>query len=159
MKRPLLIGIIALILDQLTKTLVDKFIDYASSVNVISFLDFFNIVNVRNTGASFSMFQGRNSLFALMVFLFLSAVSIWLYKNWNKIRKVQRYAFCLVISGGLGNLIDRLLRGAVVDFLDFGINSLRWPAFNVADSCIFIAAVIIFVDILMFSKRQKEEKV
>lgn len=159
MKRPLLVGIIALILDQLTKTLVDKFIDYASSVNVISFLDFFNIVNIRNTGASFSMFQGRNSLFALMVFLFLLAVSIWLYKNWNKIRKVQRYAFCLVISGGLGNLIDRLLRGAVVDFLDFGINSLRWPAFNVADSCIFIAAVIIFVDILMFSKRQKEEKV
>lgn len=159
MKRPLLIGIIALILDQLTKTLVDKFIDYASSVNVISFLDFFNIVNIRNTGVSFSMFQGRNSLFALMVFLFLPAVSIWLYKNWNKIRKVQRYAFCLVISGGLGNLIDRLLRGAVVDFLDFGINSLRWPAFNVADSCVFIAAVIIFVDILMFSKRQKEEKV
>ena len=159
MKRPLLIGIIAFILDQLTKTLVDRFIDYASTVNVISFLDFFNIVNIRNTGASFSMLQGRNSLFAFIVFLFLPVISVWLYKNWNKIHKVQRYAFCLVISGGLGNLIDRLLRGAVVDFLDFGINSLRWPAFNVADSCIFIAAVLIFVDILIFSRQKKEKKV
>jgi signal peptidase II len=88
------------------------------------------------------------------VFLFLTALLGWLYKNWNKLRKIQIHAFCLIISGGLGNLTDRLLRGAVVDFLDFGINSLRWPAFNVADSCIFIAEVLILADILI-SGRQK----
>ncbi|MDR0800870.1 MAG: signal peptidase II [Endomicrobium sp.] len=154
MKAPFLIGIIMFILDQLTKILVDKFISYASSVNIISFLDFFNIVNVHNTGAAFSIFRGRNSFFALIVFLFLTVLSGWLYKNWNKLHKIQIYAFCLIISGGLGNLTDRLLRGAVVDFLDFGINSLRWPAFNVADSCIFIASVLILADILV-SGRQK----
>jgi signal peptidase II len=153
-KTPFLIGIIMFVLDQLTKKLVDKFINHASSVNVISFFDFFNIVNVHNTGAAFSIFDGRNTFFALIVFLFLTALSIWFYKNYNKLHKIQIYAFYLIISGGLGNLTDRLLRGAVVDFLDFGINSLRWPAFNVADSCIFIAAVLILVDILV-SGRQK----
>jgi signal peptidase II len=153
-KTPFLIGIIVFILDQLTKILVGRFVSYASSVNVISFLNFFNIVNVHNTGAAFSIFPGRNSFFSLVVFLFLTVLSGWLYKNWNKLHKIQIYAFCLIISGGLGNLTDRLLRGAVVDFLDFGINSLRWPAFNVADSCIFIAAVLILAYILI-SGRQK----
>jgi signal peptidase II len=147
-------GVIVFILDQLTKILVGRFISYDSSINVISFLNFFNIVNVHNTGAAFSIFRGRNSFFSIIVFLFLTVLSVWFYKNWDKLRKIQIYAFFLIVSGGAGNLADRLLRGAVVDFLDFGINSLRWPAFNVADSCIFIAEVLIFVDILT-SGRQK----
>jgi len=153
-KTPFLIGIIVFILDQITKVLVGKFISYAFSVNVISFLNFFNIVNVHNTGVAFSIFHGRNSFFSLIVFLFLTALSRWFYKNWKELRKIQIYAFCLIISGGVGNLTDRLLRGAVVDFLDFGINSLRWPAFNIADSCIFIAVILILADILI-SGRQK----
>jgi signal peptidase II len=154
MKTPFLIAIIVFILDQLTKILVGRFVSYASSINVISFLNFFNIVNVHNTGMAFSIFRDRNSFFLFIVFLFLTALSGWFYKNWNKLHKIQVYAFWLIISGGVGNLTDRLLRGAVVDFLDFGINSLRWPAFNVADSCIFIAGVLILVDILI-SGRQK----
>jgi signal peptidase II len=153
-KTPFWVGIIVFILDQFTKILVGRFVSYGYSVNVISFLNFFNIVNIHNTGAAFSIFRGRNSFFSLIVFLFLTALSGWLYKNWNKLHKIQIYAFCLIISGGLGNLTDRLLCGAVVDFLDFGINSLRWPAFNVADSCIFIAAILILTDILI-SGRQK----
>ncbi|MDR2860645.1 MAG: signal peptidase II [Elusimicrobiota bacterium] len=152
MKTPFLIGIIMFILDQFTKILVDKFVSYASSVNVISFLGFFNIVNVHNTGVAFSIFSGRNSFLALSMFLFLTALSGWVYKSWKSLRKIQIYAFYLIISGGLGNLTDRLLRGAVVDFLDFGINSLRWPAFNVADSCIFIAGVLILADVLIFGR-------
>jgi signal peptidase II len=154
LKTPLLIGIIVFVLDQLTKILVDKFVNYASSVNVISFLDFFNIVNVHNTGVAFSIFRGRNSFFALIMVLFLATLSVWFYKNWNKLHKIQIYAFYLIISGGVGNLTDRLLRGAVVDFLDFGINSLRWPAFNVADSFIFIAVVLILADILVSGKQK-----
>jgi signal peptidase II len=81
---------------------------------------------------------------------------MWLCKNWSKIHEIQRYAFCLVITGGFGNLIDRVLRGAVVDFLDFGINSLRWPAFNIADSCICIAMALILIDILFCSHEVKD---
>jgi signal peptidase II len=70
MKMPFLIGIIMFILDQFAKILVDKFVSYASSVNVISFLNFFNIVNVHNTGAAFSIFRGRNFFFRLLCFCF-----------------------------------------------------------------------------------------
>jgi len=148
MKKILLLGVVTLILDQFTKFLVDKLVDYGSCVNVIPFFNFFNITNVHNTGIVFGMFKGRNFLFVLIVFSLLVIVSLWLYKNWDRIHKTQKYAFCLIISGGLGNLIDRLLRNAVIDFLDFGINYLRWPSFNIADSCIFVAMILIFIEVL-----------
>jgi signal peptidase II len=153
MKKILSLGIAMFILDQFTKFLVDKFVDYGSCINIIPFFNFFNITNVRNTGITFGMFKGNNLLFSLLVFLFLIIISLWLYKNWIKIHKTQKYAFCLIISGGLGNLIDRLLRNEVVDFLDFGINYLRWPSFNIADSCIFVAMVLIFADILNLKRK------
>jgi signal peptidase II len=155
MKKPCLLGIVIVILDQVTKFLIDKFVGYGSSINVVPFLDFFNIVNFRNTGMAFSMFEGRNSLFFVTNFLLLLGLSLFLYKNFSKMNKVLQYAFCLIIGGGLGNLIDRLFRGAVVDFLDFGINSARWPSFNIADSSISIAGFLIFINILLLIKRRK----
>jgi signal peptidase II len=142
------------ILDQFTKFFADKFIMRGSRTSIISFLNFFNIVNCRNTGIEFGMFQGKNFIFSVVVFLLLSGLLLWLYKNWNKINKIQQYAFCLIFSGGLGNFIDRLFRGAVVDFLDFGINSKRWPSFNIADSCICIAICLIFTNLLISRKRK-----
>jgi signal peptidase II len=152
MKKELVLCGILIVLDQLTKFLVDKFINYASFVNIIPFYDFFNITNIRNSGMAFGMFQGKNFLFSLLIILLLFILSVWLYDSWNGIRKIQRYAACLIIAGGVGNLTDRLLRGSVVDFLDFGINRLRWPTFNIADSCVFIAVFIIFAEILTPNK-------
>ena len=62
--------------------------------------------------------------------------------------------FAFIISGGIGNFVDRICRGAVVDFLDFGIGYLRWPSFNIADSCIFIAVCIMVFDILVLNKQK-----
>jgi signal peptidase II len=152
-RNPILFGLVILILDQFTKFLVDKFIMYASILNIISFVDFFNITNVRNTGTAFSVFQDKNLLFSIIVSFLLLGLSIWLYKNWSKINRLQHYAFCLVVMAGLGNFIDRLFRGAVVDFLDFGIYSLRCPAFNIADSCICIATSIIVIDAFIFNSK------
>jgi signal peptidase II len=155
MKKPCLLGIVVIILDQATKFLIDKFVDYGSSINIVSFLNFFNIVNFSNTGVAFSMFQGRNFLLSIINFLLLLTLSLLLYKNFNKINKILQYAFCLVIGGGLGNLTDRLFRGAVIDFLDFGINSIRWPSFNIADSSVCIAEALIFINILLLIKRRR----
>ncbi|MDR0956458.1 MAG: signal peptidase II [Endomicrobium sp.] len=154
MKSPQLFGIFFLILDQFAKFIVDHFVNYGSLVSVISTFNFFNITNIRNTGAAFGIFQRRNSLFFIGIFIILLCLSIWLYRNWNKINKVQQYAFCLIISGGTGNLFDRLFRGAVVDFLDLGFNSLRWPSFNIADSCICIA-IFIILNSLIFDNKKK----
>ncbi|MCA6072229.1 MAG: signal peptidase II [Endomicrobium sp.] len=151
MKKPLIVAISMLVLDQLTKYLVNSFVSFGDTVNVVSMYDFFSITNIRNTGTAFGVFQGqgRNTLFFIFVSLLLSGLSLWLYKNWNKLNKLQQYSFCLIVAGGLGNLIDRLFHGAVVDFLDFGINSLRWPAFNIADSCISVSVCLVLADMLI----------
>ncbi|MDR1941121.1 MAG: signal peptidase II [Endomicrobium sp.] len=153
MRKPLILAAILIVSDQFTKYLADKLVPYGEFVNVIPFYNFFNITNVRNTGAAFSMFQGKNFFFIIFIAVFLSAIAVWLYKNRLKISKIQTYAFVLIIAGGFGNLIDRVLRGSVVDFLDFGINSLRWPSFNVADSCVCAAAALIFIELLKKNKR------
>jgi signal peptidase II len=155
-KKPLILGIFVLFLDQFSKYLIVKHVGYESVINIISLFNFFNITNVYNTGMAFSMFQGRNFLFSLMISIFLSVLSIWVYKSRKKLNNLQKYAFCLVIFGGLGNLADRFSREAVVDFLDFGINSLRWPSFNVADSSVCVAISLIIMDILFFDKERKE---
>ncbi|MDR2251483.1 MAG: signal peptidase II [Endomicrobium sp.] len=155
MKKPLLLGLLAFILDQFTKYFVVKHVDYAAVINVIPIFNFFNITNIHNTGTAFSILQGKNLLLSLMISLFLSILSLWLYKNKEKFDNLQKYAFCLVIFGGLGNLMDRFFRGFVVDFLDFGVNSLRYPSFNVADSCICIAMFLIAIDLLFLDGKQK----
>lgn len=155
MKKMIFLGVIIIVLDQSTKFLVDKFIGYTSYINIIPFCDFFNITNIRNTGIVFGMFKYMNSLFSFLISSVLVIVSLWFCRNLIKMHKAQRYAFCLIISGGFGNLIDRLFRKGVVDFLDFGVNYLRWPSFNIADSCICIAIIIIFVDILNFRKNRR----
>ncbi|GHT38275.1 lipoprotein signal peptidase [Endomicrobiia bacterium] len=155
MKKPCLLGVIVVILDQVTKFLINSYVSCGSSIKIVPFLNFFNITSVTNTGMSFGMFKGKNSLFSVIIPLFLLGLSLLIYKNWDKINKIRQYAFCLVIAGGLGNLIDRLFRGAVVDFLDFGINSLRWPSFNIADSSNCIAMFLIIADVIFLSKKQK----
>jgi signal peptidase II len=152
---PLIVGVFALILDQLTKCLVVKYVSYGSVVNIIPMFEFFNITNVHNTGMAFSMLQGRNFLFSLFIFAILSFLAVWLYRNHKKLNNLQKYAFCLAIFGGLANLVDRFFRGAVVDFLDFGINSLRWPSFNIADSCVCIGTFLIIVNLLFLDDKSK----
>jgi signal peptidase II len=147
MKKPVILAGVLFAADQISKFLIDVFVVYGSSVKIIPFFEFFNITNARNTGVAFSFFQGQNFLFSVFTAALLLFFCFWLYKNKSAVSKLQKYAFCIVISGGLGNLTDRIFRGAVIDFLDFGINSLRWPAFNVADSCICIAVAIIAADI------------
>ncbi|GMO64550.1 MAG: signal peptidase II [Endomicrobiia bacterium] len=155
MKKIISLGVIIIAVDQSIKFLVDKFIDYNSYISIIPFCNFFNITNIRNTGTVFGMFKCRNSLFSFLIFSLLVIILLWFRRNLTKIHKTQRYAFCLIISGGVGNLIDRLFRNGVVDFLDFGVNYLRWPSFNIADSCICIAIILIFVDVLDFKKDRR----
>jgi signal peptidase II len=147
MKKPVILAGILFLFDQITKYLIDVFIPYGNSINIIPFFDLFNMTHVRNTGVAFSFFQGRNLTFTIFTAAVLAFFCVWLYRNRNAVSKLQMYAFCIVIAGGAGNMIDRIFRGAVVDFLDFGINALRWPSFNAADSCICVGAFLIIIDL------------
>jgi len=80
----------------------------------------------------------------------------FIIKNRKELTKLQTHSFLLILAGGIGNLIDRLFRGAVVDFIDVGYKEVyRWPAFNVADSCVCIGIGLFVISVLFFSKKNK----
>jgi signal peptidase II len=147
-----------LILDQVTKYWTVAALDLYESYEVLSF---FNFTYARNYGAAFS-FLGNASgwqkyLFSGIAFL-VSAFLIYSLKK-NSITKTwENIAFSLVLSGAIGNVIDRILFGYVVDFLDFDLGFYRWPTFNVADIAIFIGAAMIILDSLFVKEEEEVEE-
>lgn len=109
---------------------------------VIEVASFFRVVMVWNHGISFGMFAALRQPVVLVgvSLLVVGILLVWLHKNDSKLVSA---ALGLVIGGAVGNMADRLHYGAVVDFLDFSLGSYHWPAFNVADSAIFIGVVLL----------------
>ena len=152
-----LLPLIYVALDHITKFLVIKNIPYHSYIEIN---DYFSIVNVSNSGVAFSMFQNNNMFFIIMVSLVIIMLIWVLYKKKDELTKLQTHSFLLILAGGIGNLIDRLFRGAVVDFIDVGYKNIyRWPAFNVADSCVCIGVTLFIISALFFDKKNKKAKV
>ena len=110
----------------------------SDSIEVFPFL---HIVNVRNTGAAFGSFKGLGSGF----FIVVSLVAILFVISLLRKRMYNFFGLSLVLGGAIGNLIDRIRYGKVVDFVDFTIGKFHWPAFNVADSALTVGIIIILV--------------
>jgi signal peptidase II len=144
--RWLWLTIILLITDQVTKQLVASTFDYRETLAV---LPFFNLTYVHNPGAAFSFLAdqgGWQRWFFTAIAAIASVVFIvWMAKT-PKEQKLLSIAFALILSGALGNLIDRVLFGYVIDFLDFHWAGYHFAAFNVADSMIFIGAALMILD-------------
>ncbi len=122
----------------------------------IEITPFFNIVRVLNYGVSFGMFN--NIQYGSIIISIVTAIILIyvIYLNWKAKTRYEMTAYSLIISGGLGNLYDRITQGAVYDFLDFHIAGYHWPSFNIADSLICIAvAMIILKDIVFYFKNKK----
>ena len=131
-------------IDQLTKFLALNFLSPNDSIPVIAGI--FHLTLVRNTGIAFGLFRDHPSLLLALITLSLAALFI-LGARAGKISLAPRAALVLIIGGALGNWIDRLRFGSVVDFLDFRI----WPVFNFADSAITVGVAIY---LLIFFKRK-----
>jgi signal peptidase II len=118
----------------------------------ISVTPFFDLVMVWNKGISFGMFSSQNQPYLLIA---LSAVIVFILWRWLATAGSRWIAGAIgaIIGGALGNVIDRLRFGAVADFFDFHMDIYHWPAFNVADSAIFIGVVILCAD-SMFGGRK-----
>ncbi len=141
-----------IILDQASKWLVLNNVPYGSGIFIC---DYLNIIHVTNTGVAFSMFQGLNLFFILMTAAIVFAVSAFVFKYKTELSKLQMHSMMLIAAGGMGNLIDRVFRGAVIDFIDVGYKTFyRWPTFNIADSCVFIG-VGLYIFSMMFNKKNK----
>lgn len=155
----LLTAPVLIVIDQITKVYIDSTMTLHDSLPVIP--GFFNITYVRNPGAAFGFLAGASPLFRSIFFLGISAVAIGcIFYYIKKSRDDEPFlilALSLILSGAVGNFIDRARFGEVIDFLDVYIGSHHWPAFNVADSAISIGAVILIIE--MFRRRSgKDEK-
>jgi signal peptidase II len=143
-KKIIIISIIILIIDQISKIIISTFIPLNNSLNVIK--NFFKLTYVNNEGAAFSILTNQRILLIMISFLALA----FIIKNLKefKVNPRNNIAFGLLIGGICGNLIDRLFLGYVRDFLDFKIFNYNFPVFNISDSAIFIGVVLIIIAII-----------
>lgn len=141
--------------DQIAKWWV--LLDLMNPPRTIELLPVFNLVLVWNQGISFGLFQAGSGLgkwFLVGVALVICGVLVvWLRKADTR-REVA--AIGLIIGGAVGNVIDRLVHGAVVDFIDWHVAGYHWPAFNLADAAIFIGAALLILDSLSAKKHNGE---
>jgi len=142
--RLLFIAGLVLLADQASKLWILHSLDPGRVIEVIP--GFFNIVHVQNPGGAFGFLAGSSPQWRALVFVFFTLVAmgmiLYLYKSTPARHKWLLTAFSLIIGGALGNLLDRLRLGEVVDFLDLYAGSLHWPAFNAADSAITVGMLI-----------------
>lgn len=138
--------------DQLTKFAVDRWMPLHHSLPIIDGL--FNLTYVRNTGAAFGIFAGSHEAFRLPFLILVSIVAIgFVGVMLKRLRETETgliTALSFILGGALGNLIDRLFFGEVIDFLDFYWSRYHWPAFNVADSFITVGVTITLLYLLKY---------
>ncbi len=146
------LAFILLLADQFTKILIVGYYHLGDSTYVTSF---FNVVRVHNTGAAFSFLAsagGWQRWFFTAIGIIAAVVIVWMIRS-HPGQKLFCFALACILSGALGNVIDRLLYGYVVDFLDFHWAGWHFPAFNVADSAITIGAACLILDELIRVRR------
>ena len=139
------IAIIVVLADQLTKITMTRLLAYGQSDTVTSY---FNLVMVYNKGAAFSFLSdqsGWQRYFFTGISVVASLFMLWMLKR-NPTQKLFCWALALILGGALGNLIDRVAYGHVIDFLDFHLAGWHWPAFNVADAAITLGAALFVLD-------------
>ncbi|GAB6060236.1 signal peptidase II [Desulfonatronum parangueonense] len=143
------LGLVVLVLDQITKLWVASALPLWSSKTVIP--GFFNLVHVLNKGAAFGFLHDLDAAWRPYFFMAVTALAVVLILH--LLRTVPREdnvlftALGLILGGAMGNLVDRIRLGEVIDFLDFYIGQYHWPAFNVADVAISIGSILLLVSV------------
>ena len=149
--RLLAISGVLVLLDQLTKALIGYYLQPYQSITVIP--GFFNLTYIYNPGGAFGFLAGSDPLLRKVVFLLVSLLAagliLWYYMKTPASHPFLASAFAMIFGGAVGNLIDRIRIGKVVDFLDFYVGDLHWPAFNVADSAITVGIAIFIIHLLL----------
>jgi signal peptidase II len=155
----IVIALAVVVSDQCTKQIVTTLVPMNRAVEVIP--GYFNLVHARNPGAAFGIMADSQSRFRSVFLLLVSAAALviilWTVLVSGDAGWLMLTACGLFFGGALGNLVDRVRFGEVVDFLDFHVGALHWPAFNVADSALCIGTGLLFIHFLV-SKKQAGHK-
>lgn len=144
---------IAFILDQIIKLLVMKLIHENQIITVIP--NFFFLTFVKNTGAAFSILEGKQLLLIMISVIFIIMINEYLKREEN-LKTLTVISYGLILGGVFGNLLDRIIHKSVIDFLSFKIVGYSFPIFNFADMCITIGILLLIIDII--KEKEKELK-
>ena len=140
---------VLIVMDQYTKLMVSLHIPLNYSVKVVE--GFFNFTHIRNSGVAFGLFASQQSEYKALMFIAISTIAIIailvIFHQTPKEKQMVQTGLILIFSGAIGNLIDRILHGEVIDFVDFFINRHHFPAFNIADSCITVGVIMMVIDL------------
>lgn len=139
------IAAVVLFLDQVTKWYIRHTVSLYESIAVIDSI--FHITHVRNSGGAFGLFAGSSQVLRLPFFLLVSFIAVvallFFVRRVAPGQRLLLFALGSILGGAWGNLVDRMIRGEVTDFLDFHWRGYYWPAFNVADSCITVGMLVL----------------
>jgi signal peptidase II len=154
----IIVSAVSLALDQASKIFIDRNMDLLQSIVVVQ--NFFNITYLRNKGAAFGFLA--NTSYRLPFFILVSiiaiAVILVVFARLRSDQKFTAFALSLIFSGAVGNLIDRIRLGEVIDFIYVHWYEHYWPAFNVADSAICVGVFLLAIDMFIEEKRLKSGK-
>lgn len=152
MKKILPISLLLVVIDQIVKILVINKMVLQQSIIVIN--NFFNITYVRNAGAAWSILSGNVLLLIMISVIALGVIYYYLIKD-KELNKIDIISYSMLIGGIIGNLIDRVVHGYVIDYLDFKIFNYNFPIFNIADTLIVISIIIIGISLIVGEYREQ----
>jgi len=155
MKKIGLISIICILIDQISKLIITSNFKLNESIGLIA--DFFSLTYVRNEGAAWSIFSGNRLFLILIGIVAITLICSFLIKN-KTLKKIEVFSYGLLLGGIAGNLIDRIIFGYVIDFLDFLILGYNFPVFNLADTFIVVSVFLIIVDIVRGETHENSRK-
>ena len=144
------LSVLIVVLDQLTKFIVHSTMNLYDSIQVIPYL--LNFTYIRNEGIAFGIyFEGAETIFIVLPIL-ITIYLFYLLKSEEFQDKFSQIALFLIIAGAVGNIIDRIFRGYVVDFIDFHLNGMHWYVFNIADSSVTIGLIFLLYSSIIINK-------
>ena len=151
------LSVVVVSLDQITKYLADSMLQYHQPIPVIPM---FNLTLSYNKGAAFSFLSdagGWQRWFFTVLALVISVVLVAWVKRLTEKERWSAVALTLILGGAIGNVIDRVIFGHVIDFLDVYYQQWHWPIFNIADSAISIGVVVLLIEGLFVKKQEEKE--
>jgi len=144
------LSVLIIVLDQLTKFIVHSTMNLYDSIQVVPYL--LNFTYIRNEGIAFGIyFEGAETIFIVLPIL-ITIYLFYLLKSEEFQDKFSQIALFLIIAGAIGNIIDRIFRGYVVDFIDFHLNGMHWYVFNIADSSVTIGLIFLLYSSIIINK-------
>lgn len=145
--------IVIIVIDQLIKfIIVDNL--YNSSINIIEGI--LNFTYIENTGGAYGIGNGSTAMFIIVNAIIITLIGKFILSKKNDIPTYILFSLGLVIAGGLGNLVDRIFRGFVVDYIDFN-PIIKYPIFNLADICVVLGCVIVIINLIITTIKERKE--